>query len=589
MGQNRSFWKRLELRCGDKVSQVRRSRGSEGRKAPPPCNLVVSRLWLARPAMPTIAELVVQSLKNAGTPRVFGVPGGGSSLELVEAARAGGLPFILVHQESAACTMAAVTGELTGRPGAALATLGPGAASAANGLAYASLDRAPMIFLTDRHPQAALEFTTHQTIDHAALFAPVSRKSLVLTPDSALEAIQLALRLSLEEPRGPVHLDLPSDLAGQSARTQAIEVSPASSPLPDSRLLEEAAKLLTTSRRPVLIAGLECRGLEEAKLLRDLAESSPMPVLTTYKAKGILPETHPLALGVFTGAVWEEAVVGSADLIVTVGLDPVELIPRAWPYSAPVVQLSRIHHSSRYFTPRLEVLGDLELILDALAPRLGSHKADWDLSQIERLKRSQRARLAIPTSGLAPHRVIEILRSLSPASTIATVDSGAHMFPATTFWEADEPASFLISNGLATMGFALPAAVAAQLVHPERRVVCLTGDGGLMMVASELETVRRLDLPIVVVVFNDGALSLIRAKQVQRGYDQAATKYSGPDFEAMARSFGLASFRAVNEPELHQAFREALAAQEPALVDAHIDASAYPRVLEAIRGAPRKE
>jgi len=539
--------------------------------------------------MPSVAELVIRSLKNAGTPRLFGVPGGGSSLELLEAARAEGLRFILVHQESAACTMAAVTGELTGRPGAALATLGPGAASAANGLAYASLDRAPMIFLTDRHPQAALAYTTHQTIDHATLFAPVCKKSLVLTPDSAPEVLQLALRLSLEEPRGPVHLDLPSDVAGTSALGKVIEASPAPSAQPDGRLLDEAAKLLNAARRPVLIAGLECRGLEEAKRLRDLAESSPMPVLTTYKAKGILPEAHPLALGVFTGAVWEEAVAGSADLIVTVGLDPVELIPRAWPYSAPVVQLSRTLHSSRYFTPRLEVLGDLALILEALSPRVGRHRADWDISQLERLKRAQRARLAIPTSGLAPHRVVEILRGLSPGGTIATVDSGAHMFPATTFWEADEPASFLISNGLATMGFALPAAIAAQLVHPERRVVCFSGDGGLMMVAAELETVRRLALPIVVVVFNDGALSLIRAKQVQRGYDQAATKYSGPDFEAMARSFGLTSFRAENEPELYQAFREALAAQVPALVDARIDASAYPRVLEAIRGAPRRE
>lgn len=538
--------------------------------------------------MTSVAQVLVVGLKEAGTPRLFGVPGGGSSLELLEAARAEGLPFVLVHQESAAAIMAAVTGELTGRPGAALVSLGPGAASAVNGVTYAWLDRAPLIVVTDRHPEAARAFTTHQTLDQVALFRPVTKASVCVTPESGASAIAEAVRLSLSEPRGPVHLDLPSDVAGKEALPAAPLVVPAATTAPGARELDRAAELIGTASRPVVIAGLECRGVEEAKWLRAMAEALPVPVLTTYKAKGILPDAHPLALGVFTGGVLDEAVVGLADLIITLGLDPVELIPRPWPYAAPVVHLSRVPHAGHYFTPLAEVVGDLALILEELAPRLRKKtRVDWDMAQIDRLKKTQRQRLAVATPGLAPHRVVQICRQGSPTGALATVDAGAHMFPATTFWEAEDPGGFLISNGLATMGFALPAAIAAQLVHPERRVVCFTGDAGLGMVAAEMETVRRLELPIVIVVFDDLSLSLIRVKQEQKGYPETAMTYGGPDFQALARSFGLAAFVASDERQLGAAFAEALAASAPALVDARIDPSGYRRILEVVRGVPR--
>jgi acetolactate synthase-1/2/3 large subunit len=179
---------------------------------------------------------------------------------------------------------------------------------------------------------------------------------------------------------------------------------------------------------------------------------------------------------------------------------------------------------------------------------------------------------------------VQVAREAAPAGTIATVDAGAHMFPATAYWDATEPGELLISNGLSTMGFALPAAIAAQLAHPDRRVVCFTGDGGLMMVASELETVVRLGLPIVVVVFDDAALSLIRIKQEQRALADAGVRYSGPDLVALARAFGMEAHVAGSEPELGRSITRALAAPRPALVAARIDPSGYRRTLEIVRG-----
>ncbi len=546
--------------------------------------------------MPTVADLIVDGLVRAEVPRLFGVPGGGSNLEVLEAARVRGLPFVLCHQEWAACIMAAVTGELTGRPGAVLSTLGPGVTASATGLAHARLDRSPLIYVSDRHPAGVLQFATHQYVDHGAHVGAIAKDSVSVGADSAAHWVAHAVRLALTEPRGPVHLDLPADVAGRSAVPAATSVTPAPLPPLDGELVERAAAMIRAARRPLVIAGLGCRAAD-AKWLRAFAEALPTPVLTTYKAKGAIPDPHPLALGIFTGGALEEPLVRRADLIIAFGLDTVELIPRPWVYTAPVLSLTRCPAAEprlqapgggAYFTPALEVVGEPGSILEDLAGRLlGRARADWDVAEVDRIRRERLAALEVPVPGLAPHRVVQMTRELTAGGSIATVDAGAHMFPATAYWHALEPGELLISNGLATMGFALPAAIAAQLVHPHRRVICFTGDGGLMMVAAELETVARLGLSIVIVVFNDEALSLIAIKQEQKGFEGVSMRYAGPDLRALARAFGLRAFTATDEATLHQALIGAQTAPGPALIDARIDASGYRRMLEIVRGAPK--
>src|SRR5215472_16033642 len=538
--------------------------------------------------MPTVADVLVDGLRRAGVSRIFGVPGGSSNLEVLEAARAAELPFVLCHQESSACIMAAVTGELTGAPGAVLSTLGPGVSASATGLAHAFLDRSPLIYLSDRHPQAALDYATHQAFAHAAMLAPLVKGSLVVTPDSASHWIAHSVQLALAEPRGPVHLDLPADVAAQPAVPLASSVTPAAAPLPSPADLDGAAEMIRRAKRPVVLVGLQCRA-GDAKWLRAFAEALPAPVLSTYKAKGALPDPHPLALGVFTSGALEEPAVGRADLIVAFGLDTVELIPRRWSYTAPVLSLARAPSSGRggYFVPALELVGDLSLVLEELAPRLRNHHADWDVVEVDRLRRDRQRALEVAVPGLAPHRIVQLAREYTPSGTIATVDAGAHMFPAAEYWQAVSPGEFLISNGLATMGFALPAAIAAQLVCPEQRVLCFTGDGGFMMVAAELETMVRLRLPITVIVFNDAALSLIEVKQEQRGYTGASMRYAGPDLAALAGSFGVAARTVTDEAGFTAALVAAQGASGPTLIDARIDPSGYRAMLEIVRAKPR--
>jgi len=489
--------------------------------------------------VPTVAELIVEGLLRAEVPRVFGVPGGGSNLEILEAARARGLPFVLCHQEWAACIMAAVSGELTGRPGAVLSTLGPGVTASATGLAHAQLDRSPLLYISDRHPSGVLAYATHQYVDHAAHLGPIVKGSVTVTPDSAGHWVAHAVQLALAEPRGPVHLDLPADVAGAPAVPVATAMTPPAPAAPDDALVERAAEMIRGAKRPLVIAGLGCRAAD-AKWLRAFSEALPAPVLSL--ARG--PSSDPRLRAVGGGA---------------------------------------------YFTPALEVVGDLGTILEDLAPRIMRRdvKADWDVAEVDRIRRERAAALEVPVPGLAPHRVAQIARELTAAGSIATVDAGAHMFQTTAYWHALEPGELLISNGLATMGFALPAAIATQLVHPDRRVVCFTGDGGLMMVASELETVARLRLPIVIVVFNDAALSLIEVKQAQKGFAGVSMRYAGPDLLALGRAFGLRALAATDEATLSSALIAAQTAPGPTLIDARIDPSGYRRMLEIVRGAPK--
>ena len=527
--------------------------------------------------MPTVADVLIEGLRRAGVQRLFGVPGGGSNLELLEAARAQGLPFVLCHQEAAACIMAAVTGELTGAPGAVLSTLGPGVAASANGLAHALLDRSPLVYLSDRHPAGLLAFATHQALDHPAFLRAIVKDSLTVTAEAAADQVARAAQLALAQPRGPVHLDLPADIAGQPSTQTGSRPTPGAPSPPSVAELDRAADMIRRARRPVVLAGLQCRG-EDSKWLRALVEALPAPVLTTYKAKGAVPDPHPLALGVFTSGALEEPVVSRADLIIAFGLDTVELIPRRWSYAAPVLSLVRAP-SRGYFTPAHEVVGELGAILEELAPRLQQHHADWDVVEIERLRRGRQGALEIRVSGLAPHRICQIAREMTPAGAIATVDAGAHMFPAAEYWQA-------VEHGAHAVGVGLPYAIGASVADPTPPVLAFLGDGSAGMQMLELETAVRLQLPITVIVFNDAALSLIAVKQEQKGYEGVSMRYVGPDPAALARAFGMPARTVTDEPGFIAALGASLAASGPTLIDARIDPSGYREMLEIVRGKP---
>jgi acetolactate synthase I/II/III large subunit len=522
-----------------------------------------------------LAASFARCLSAAGTRVLYGMPGGGHNLDVIEACEAAGLRFVLAHGETAAAIMGAVDAELSGSPGACLATRGPGAASVVNGVAHANLDRAALAVITDAVPRSQRVRISHQRVDQNALFRPITKWSGSIGLDGADDAIGAALALATAPPPGPVHLDFVPD----APRTAA----PAHPVPPRSGDRDAAARLLAASRRPVFALGVGARRAVPG--LRRLLEGAPWPVLTTYKAKGVIPETWPNAAGLLTGATVEAPVLSAADLIVAIGLDPVELIPAPWPYDAPVLALGDWPVTDPYFEPRVEIVGPLDDAVALVAGALPSSSDSPPVGRVERIA-AQTELLTAPTAGIGPQHIVQAARAAAPPKTTATVDSGAHMLVTMPLWEVDAMDEVLISSGLATMGFALPAAIAASLARPDRHVVCFTGDGGIGMALAELETLSRLAAPVVVVVFNDSALSLIEVKQRPSGHGgKNAVRYGDMDFARIAESVGIASRRVESCEELPAAFAEAFAEPRPFLLDVQTDSRGYRQIMAAIRGA----
>lgn len=524
---------------------------------------------------------VARALADRGTGFVFGVPGGGANLDLIEACEDAGVRFVLSRGETAGAIMAAVTAELTGGVGACLATRGPGAASMANGIAHAWLDRCPVLALTDVVPADTRGRVSHQLLDQRRLLGAAAKASCTLGRDGAPLAAE-ACEQALAPPWGPVHVDIDPSAASE------VPARAAPAPPPDSRLLDEARRTLDAARRPLLLAGVGCRGHED--VVRAFATDHDLPVLTTYKAKGLVDEGAANAAGLLTGATIESPVLAEADAILAVGLDPVELIPAAWPYAAPVVAAGPWASSDAYVTARVTLVGDVTEVLDRLSGVAdGSGWGDG----IRARRRAARDELLLAGdgagTGLAPHRVVLAARDAFDPGTIATVDAGAHMLPVMELWSVPGPGQALISSGLATMGFALPAAIAAALVRPGRSVVCFTGDGGLGMCLAELETLARLRLPVTVVVLDDACLSLIAIKQRPGGHGgPAAVRHAPVDFAQVARGMGIAARRVDDEAGLRRELARAAGEAAPRLIDAVVDPSSYAGLLSAIRGVRRR-
>ena len=531
----------------------------------------------------TVAEALLAELARRGTRRIWGVPGGGSSLDIIAAAPRFGIDFALARQETAAAMMALAEAELTGAPGVVLVTKGPGIANAANGVACATLERAPLLLLSDGFTPRQLAYITHQVFDQRAMTAGIVKGHARAEGEAPAAEIAALLDLAEAAPRGAVHLDLTGEAArrvpggGAPAPASAAEVAP---PVGD------AASLLAGARRPVILAGLEAAEPAAAAALRALAVALHCPVLVTYKAKGVLPDAHPLQAGLFTGGTLEAPCVGAADLILQAGLDPVELILQPWRYAAPVLDVALRPHPVRYATPAAALHGPIADNLAAL--RAVARRADWTAAEIAAHREAALAALAwAGAGGVAPPDIVRIAQDEARAAGRAprvTVDAGAHMFSATAFWDCAAPRDLLISNGLASMGFALPAGIAAALHDPARGAIAFTGDGGLMMCAAELATAAQQGARLVTVVFNDAALSLIDIKQQQRQLPPAGARFSPTDFARVAEGFGLRGFRATTPAEYRAALRAALAQEGPSLVDVLVDPAGYAAQLQAMRG-----
>ena len=521
-----------------------------------------------------LATTVIAALRSAGTDTIFGVPGGGANLEIVGAGVDAGMRFVLTHGETAACIAAGTYGLLQEQPGAVTVTRGPGAASAVNGIAQATLDRFPLLLISDVVSASQRERVAHQRLDQPAMMRPAAKWSGTIGTGDASSVAAAAIELVQTAPMGGVHLDF--DPSAPSDQPPARPIHPASV---DPEAAERAAELLADAQRPVVLLGAEA--WPWYRDVRAFIDATGCPTLTTYQARGLVPDRSPHVAGVFTNAAIERPIVERADLILAVGLDPVEPIPSDWTYAAPLVSLMPWPLEDRYYEPTIELVGPLGPPLELLQAH--TDPTGWEQGSASTARGEALTSLRqYSTADLDPSDLVATLDRVLPDDATVTIDAGAHMLVAVPMLTVTQPRGMLISNGLATMGFALPAAIGAALARPDRPVVALTGDGGLGMALSELETISRLDLPITVVVFNDAALSLIEIKQGDTHGGTDAVRYRETDFAAVARASGMSAHRATNTDELDAALSGDWT--HPRLVDVHINPASYRHIIQATRG-----
>ncbi len=547
-----------------------------------------------RHSMATMAEALAAFLAGRGIRRIFGVPGASSSLEVIEACRSRHIDFVLTHRGEAAALMAATEGEILGRPGVYLGGLGPAALSAARGAAHAFLDRAPLLLLTERSSRSGLHLSSHQVVDHLHLFEGVTKGAATLTAPRAERLFSWAWGTVLEAPQGPVLLDIPADQAAKGLRGRNYPVRLWRPPHPSPSAVRTAANLLSRRGRIVIIAGLGCRESRVARGLQELGEHLGCPVLSTPKAKGVLPEDHPLAAGVFWGGRLEEEMLAKAEGVLAVGVDSVELLARRWRGGLPVVSLLAYRTGPTPYEPAAEVVADLpaslEAFREALPPGGGWGLADWPRLGAFFKARARRllaeAGQARAGAGMAPHRVVEIARETFPRQALVSVDSGIHAAMAAVFWETYEPKGYLCSGGLDTMGYALPAALAAKLALPDRPVLALLGDGGFSLSLPDFLTAARLGIGVTALVFVDEWLGVTRARQERRRFAPTGTFLGALDIPRLAEGVGVLGAAVEDEEGLRSALKDAVGTSQPAIIAVRVRAGGYRRLLDILEGPP---
>ena len=519
--------------------------------------------------------------------RFFGVPGGDCSLDLIEAAARAGIEFVVTRTETAAAIMAGTTAQLTGAPGVLMTTRGPGLANAVNGIAAASLDRAPLLVLADGHePEQA--HASHQRFDQAAVVRPLVKAESWLAEADPVAEMDRLIATACAPPQGPVYVELTGGRirSPAPARTGSAAAVARAAPVVPAEAIAAAEAVLRGSRRPVIIAGLQAAEPGAAAALRRLARAWSCPVLSTYMAKGAFPDTDPLAVGPFIAGAAEDALIRSADAILLFGADPIEFLPQPWRYQAPAIMLTTHAFERRFAGWAATLVGDLAdsagLLAEAVAPPAAGalRRSPRRASRCGRrpVRTADRGHRAVCAGGGGR-------RGGAAKGARIAVDAGAHMLPVMALWQAEEPRGALISRGLATMGSALPAAIAACLAEPDRPVVAFTGDGGLMMCLAELATAVQAGCRnLVVVVFNDSSMSMIEVKQRRRQLPPRGMDYAPTDFATVARGFGCMGIRVEVPGELPGALQKAFSSERPVVVDVAVDRHAYHPMLRALRG-----
>jgi len=535
------------------------------------------------------AELLVRCLENEGVRYVFGIPGE-ETLALNEALdRSDKIQFILTRHEQGASFMADVYGRLSSEAGVCLATLGPGATNLLTGVADAQLDRAPLVAITGQAGLERVHKESHQYVDIVGMFEPITKWSTRITvADTVPEVVRKAFRLARIEKPGATHIELPEDVAGEEVDMKPLEVRRTTYPRAQDEALDQAAEMINSATAPVILVGngvlrRDARGRPAVEALRRFVARSKIWATHTYSAKGALDSRArhslpPVGLQRPGADLANVKELADADVVIAIGYDLVEWSPVLW---NPKRDKQVVHiditpaELDGHYQPSVEVVGELHEALDVLTERVRSRDDSRSVKGISAPRRID------DHAPIQPEAVIADLREALGPADIVVSDVGAHKVWLSRLFPTERPNTVVISNGLASMGIAVPGAIAAKLVHPDRKVVAFTGDGGFLMNVQELETAKRIGTAICVVVLVDGRLGVIENNEKRIYKKTFGTEFGNPDLVALGRAFGIAGYAVESAIDLLPTLRRALDVDGPSLVAVPWDHTANERIATA--------
>jgi len=533
------------------------------------------------------AELFVRCLENEGVEYIFGIPGE-ENLDVMDALLESSIRFITTRHEQGAAFMADVYGRLTGKAGVCMSTLGPGATNLITGVADANMDHGPVVAIAGQADTHRLHKESHQVLDLEEIFRPITKySSRLLAPDIIPEVIRKAFKLAQAEKSGACFIEFPENIAKMQIDSRPLPVKRYTLPEPPADMVKKAAELISAAKQPIILAGNGAMRTGASRQVAEFAHRLNIPLTNTFMAKGIIPFKHPMALG-SAGLQAKDYVnfgFAKADVIICVGYDLVEYHPHLWhpTQDRQIVHIDTVSAEvDAYYPVSVGVVGDIGHSLDRIASLCKPHEGHTLRPLRDALIEEMRLHSKDRGFPVKPQKIIWDLRTILDLEDIVICDVGAHKMWMARMFRCEYPNTCIISNGFASMGIALPGAVAAKLAYPQRKVVAVTGDAGFMMNSQELETAIRLNLSIVILIWNDSGYGLIEWKQMNQFGRKSHVDFNNPDFVKYAESFGAKGYRISHSDELMPVLKQALDDNKVSVIDCPVDYSENLRLTEKL-------
>lgn len=535
------------------------------------------------------ADLLVKSLEEEEVKYIFGIPGE-ETLDLIEAIEKSSIRFIPTRHEQGAAFMADIYGRLTGKAGVCLSTLGPGATNLVTGVADANLDGAPLLAITGQVGTDKMHITSHQYLDLVHMFEPITKRSKqVVRPDTVAEIVRIAFKYAEMEKPGAVHIDLPNNIAKMPVDGVPLKKKKPVLGYTAHQNMEKAAELISGSKRPLMLAGSGAARNHASNAITDFAKKFRIPVVNTMMAKGVIPFDNEFSL--WTVGIpqkdYIDTVFEKADLIIAVGYDIVEYNPVKWngDNHAKIIHIStQPADVNKYYEPLVELNGNISYSLEGVS-KLAFYEDEFSYAMEIRHKLAEEHKsyendLSFP---MKPQRILNDVRKVMGRDDIVISDVGANKVWIARHYNCYLPNTCIISNGFASMGIAVPGAIAAKLVYPEKKVLAITGDGGFMMNSQELETAIRIGTPIVVLILNDCSYGLIKWKQEEKSYTTSGVEFTNPDFKKYAESMHCKGYTIEKAEDLIPVLNEAFENKTPSIIDCRVDYSENMKLTERLK------